>query len=235
MKTKAFALIGATGVALLGSSAMAAITGVSIEAFVGDGWTDNGYDTGALSTYRLYANFDGMDDDGVLSAFGISGVPASANSWDGSFHNDPLGGLTAPLDLRGAGLWSNQWDTYVTIGKDTQAGDATSLSPGFETETNGLASNWVSENVGWFVTPDDPQSIAVERVDQNGDTVYSVFLAQFTVANSGDGNDADVYGTISVLARDGIEYQSYGYSTATPAPGVLALLGLAGLAGRRRR
>ena len=233
MKTKAFALIGATGVALLGSSAMAAITGVSIEAFVGDGWTDNGYDTGALSTYRLYANFDGMDDDGVLSAFGISGVPASANSWDGAFHNDPLGGLTAPLDLRGAGLWSNQWDTYVTIGTDTSDGDATGLSPGFETETNNLASNWVSENVGWFVTPDDEQSLAVERMNSEGETVYSVYLAQFTVASSGDGDVPDVAGVISVLARDGIEYHSYEY--ATPAPGVLALLGLAGLAGRRRR
>ena len=142
MKKKAFALAGVAGMGIVAGSAAAGFTGVSIESFVGDGWVDNGYGDTGLVTYRLYANFDGMGDDGVLSGFGIGGLPASAQSWNGLFSNSPPGldSLTAPPDLRFIDVWENQWDTYVTIGTDTADGDATGLSPGFAEATNSLAS-----------------------------------------------------------------------------------------------
>ncbi len=172
-------------------------------------------------TYRLGANFDGFGDDGVLSVFGIDGLPMSANSTDGLFHNSPVGldSLTAPQDLRFRGIWENQWDTYVTIGTDTGNGeDHTVTSPGFATETNGLASNWVTENAGWFVTPDDRQSRGLPPLQ----------LAQFTVAAG-----QEVFGTINLLLRDGQQLE--GLRFATPAPGALAVLVLAQIVGPRRR
>ena len=55
-----------------------------------------------------------------------------------------------------------------------------------------------------------------------------VMLAQFTVA-TGDA----IFGEINLLLGDSTEVR--GLIFATPAPGALALLGLAGLAGTRRR
>lgn len=225
MNVKPFALAGIGGSLAVAGAASAAFTGLSLEAFVGDGWNDNGYGATGLTTWRLYANFDGAGpDDGVISVFGIGGVPLSVSSPTGLFHNDPLGGLTAPLDLRPAGLWGNQWDTYVTINQfDTNAGDATTTSPGFDTATNNLGSDWVTENGGWFVTPDDEQSKAVDG---------RVGLAQFSVAGLGPGDSPS--GVVNLLLRDGNQPEQIVFP-ATPAPGALALLGLAGLAGSRRR
>ena len=161
---------------------------VTAELFVGEGWGSNGYV--GLDTYRLYANFDGSgEDEGVLSVFGIGGEPMSWLSGSGEFHNDAIDSLTAPQDLREeAGYWSNQWDTYVTINATDADGDATFLSPGFAEETNGLARSFTAENAGWLVTPDDPQSRAVDG---------RVLLGQITVAAG-----VDVSGTLNLLLLD---------------------------------
>ena len=219
MTTKTFALI-TSGTLVLTAPASAAFLGLVFEVYIGDGWIENGYNTSALVTYRLYADFDYEGDDGVLSAFGIRDVPMSANSTDGLFHNSPVGldSLTAPEDLRFLGIWENQWDTYVTIGTDTAEGDATGLSPGFAAETNGLASDWVTENAGWFVTPDDGQSRGLPPLQ----------LAQFTVAAG-----QEVFGTINLLLREGGQVE--GLRFGAPAPGTLAVLILAQIVGSRRR
>ena len=226
MKVKSFALAG-VGTMLITGVASAAFTGIATELYVGDGWMDNGYGATGLETYRVYADFDGMDaEDGVLSVFGVAGPAMSMTSGDGFFHNDPLGGLTAPLDLRGAGLWGNQWDTYVTINA-TDDTVVVGLSPGFAAETNSLASDWSTENAGWFVTPDDDWGKATWSTEHPG----RVMLAQFSVAAG-----AGIEGTISILDRaTSTEIRGLRVTSATPTPGALALLGLAGLAGRRRR
>jgi MYXO-CTERM domain-containing protein len=227
MNAKAFALAGTAGSFVVAGAATAAFTGLKIETYVGSDWVDNGYDTTALVTYRLYADFDGGDEDGVLSIFGVTGAPMDVVSPDGVFSNSPVGldALTAPQDLRFLGIFENQWDTYVTINLDTATGDATGTSPGFATETNSLASDWSTQNAAWFVTPDDAQSQAVDN---------RVLLAQFTHA-AGAGPSGGPSGTVNVLLLDGTELQGVAFGGATPAPGALALLGLAGLAGTRRR
>ena len=87
-----------------------------------------------------------------------------------------------------------------------------------------IAAMTVLEKAGWFVTPDDDQSRAREKPDGG----LGVLLAQFTV-----GIDEGVFGTMNLLLRDGQQLEGLAY--ASPAPGALALLGLAGLAGTRRR
>ncbi len=224
MKANAFALAGLAGSFVLAGTASAEFVGVSISEYMDASWSANGYDATGLTTYRLYAEFTGEAGDGVLSAFGLTGLPLSVNSSNG-YHNDPLGGMTAPLDLTGVGIWNNQWDTYVTIGTTQATGDATTLSPGFDTITQNLSIDWVNTNGGWFVTPADPQATALDAENR-------LLLAQF-VKPAADGT-ADFFGTINLLLFDGTNREGIAFSTV-PAPGALALLGLAGLAGTRRR
>ncbi len=227
MKTTTIALGGLAGSLVMAGVTVAGFTGLTIEPWIGDGWVDNGYDEAELVTWRLWANFDGTGDDGVLSVFGINGVPMSANSADGLFSNAPPGldRLTAPR--RGfLDIWEDQWDTYVTINAEDSDGDATTLSPGFAEEVNSLASNWSTENAAWFVTADDEQSRARETPHGG----LGVLLAQFSIA---DDPNAAVFGTINLLLRD--EQQLVGLRFATPAPGALAVLILAQIVGPRRR
>ncbi|MDP7005439.1 MAG: hypothetical protein QF718_04440, partial [Phycisphaerales bacterium] len=84
-----------------------------------------------------------------------------------------------------------------------------------------------TDNGSWFVTPVDPQG---------GELGGSVLIGQFTVVGgTGNGID-DLTGQISLQGKDadGNTWQELGI-TWVPAPGAMALLGLAGLAGRRRR
>ncbi|MCP3902455.1 MAG: DNRLRE domain-containing protein [Planctomycetes bacterium] len=174
--------------------------GLWLEEYVGEGWVPNGYQ--GLTTYRLSVNLDAQ----VLSVFGLAGTPLTASSSDGFFHNDPFGDLTAPLDLTGVGIWSNQWDTYVTIGATSSAGDATGLSSGFQQECNNLEWSFSSDSAGWFVTPDDAQS--------QPDTDGRVLVAQFVVAEG-----ASIDGVVNVLLGDDTMLTGlYFNSVAPPCP-----------------
>ena len=84
-----------------------------------------------------------------------------------------------------------------------------------------------TDNGSWFVTPDDAQGAAVGG---------EVIIGQFTVAG-GSGVVADdfISATVSVQGTvGGSLYNGVGLN-AIPAPGALALLGVAGLVSRRRR
>ena len=210
---KAFTAIA--GTLVFAAAATADYTGLSYESYVGTGWVDGGYV--GLTTYRVYANFSSEDD--VLIA--VNGSPLGAmemTSTDGAFYNASiLDSLTAPQDATPA-IWLNQWDTYVTIDTDTATGDATALSPGFDAEVGSLTGDFSTENAAFYVTPADfPQGLA------DG---YMVMIAQLTVAEG-----QDVWGKVNLLLGDGTEF----FGEEFPAPGALALLGLAGLVRRRRR
>jgi hypothetical protein len=86
-----------------------------------------------------------------------------------------------------------------------------------------------TDNGSWFVTPVDPQG---------GELGGRVLIGQFTVVGgTGDGY-ADLLGQISIQGKDadGVTFQELGASWAViPAPGAIALLGLAGVCSRKRR
>jgi hypothetical protein len=217
MKMKALCAIGATFA--VAGAANAAFQGLVWENYVGAGWAANGF--AGLSAWRIYADFDSPTDM-LISVFGSPNNPMSVSSSDGVFFNSAVANsLTAPMPLTPA-IWSNQWDTYVTIGLDTAVGDATGTSPGFGAEVGDLAGNFTTSNAAWFVTPADPQATAGNYADNN------VLMMQLVTADT-----AYASGTVSLQFEGGA--QALDEYFETPAPGVLALLGLAGLAGRRRR
>ena len=118
-----------------------------------------------------------------------------------------------------------EWDSYVSIGALYQDGN-----PFGSNNLNNIGVDWatwegggdlVTDNGSWFVTPDDAQG---------GELNGQVFIGQFTI----DGGD--IVGQVNLQGKDadGNTWNEIGASWV-PAPGALALLGLAGVAGRRRR
>ena len=113
------------------------------------------------------------------------------------------------------------YDSWVTIGSETDTGNALSI----QSVNFGSGGNFAdTANGSWYVTPDDAQG---EEVGGR------VLIAQLTIA--GGGSADDLYGNLNFQGKlaDGTNWGAV--DQWIPAPGALALLGLAGIAGRRRR
>ena len=190
-------------------------------------------DMGYGETYRMYVNIDaGTRIDAVFgNAAGSMQISAASGM---SFYQNGLGGPTStainsaffPLAA------SLEWDSYVSIGALYANGHPFAenklLDIGVDFSGFNAGGSIDTSNGSWFVTPVDPQG-----EELNG----MVFIGQFTViGGSGDGY-ADLVGQISLQGKDidGNTWQEIGAHWAFPAPGGLALLGMAGFAGRRRR
>ena len=91
-----------------------------------------------------------------------------------------------------------------------------------------------NQKAGWFASVGSIQG----RVGQSGNLADSVRLGQFAVAR---GSDAGVWnlkiGYDNGVAGSAVQFAESTFSLggAVPTPGAIALLGLAGLTGRRRR
>ena len=205
-------------------------------------------------TYRLYAVMDAGDRLDAVAGNSVQGL--GLTTVNGFYQNTEYGGATS-LAINDAFFpfaASLEWDSYVTIGALYANGH-----PFTSNELNTVGIDWTqfeagndleSDNGTWFVTPDKPQGEAQmhsglygDGIDDpglvNGDgNAYGVLIAQVTTNTTGviDGDfSALLQGK---LAGSGDTWQAnvngfnYGF---VPAPGALALLGLAGIAGRRRR
>jgi MYXO-CTERM domain-containing protein len=229
----------------LGACAALAATSALSADFVGfesNGWAGVNTDgtTGAIGStdyvvIDVFAQFDTNETDGfaytdstMLSAFGSE--ISMSDSADFA-QNDVAGGSWDPkfsFDLPSAG--SRPWvESFVLVGGDPGATNNTNLDPDFDPSTGGQ----VASGAGWFTgSPADLQG----RVDTN----LQVFVGRFAVAYN-----SSTLGTSLDFSAD-MSY-NYGIGTGTffgngsgewvvtPAPGALALLGLGGLAARRRR
>lgn len=228
-------MAGLGGALLLAAPSQASFTGISAEQiFAGN--TGVAIPEGFV-TLRIYANFDNAMDRGI----GVVGSPSNPLLWTaagGTFFDSDAGTANdqAPSDslLGLPGFESLNWDSWFAIGTDSaETGGGLVVAPGTEMAPvfNG-ATSWDggpggSTNVAWTRTPDDDLTLA-------GDDLQ-VLLAQITVAV--DNIDALlVEGTMGLLIQeDGVNSEVAGSFSFIPAPGALALLGLAGLAGTRRR
>jgi hypothetical protein len=203
---------------LIATTAMADYTGLSYDP------VDNGDGTW---TARIFANFDAETDE-LDAVFGDADNSLLITS-GGNFYQNPFGGATS-ADINPAlydAFPSLVNDSWVTIGLEDNVGNAM-MNIGIDWsdfEDNG--GDISTDNGTWFATPDDPQVLAGADL--------RVMVGQFTMY----GLATHVSGVLNIQGKAGdfVTFQARDlvFDYAFPAPGALALLGLAGVAGRRRR
>ncbi|MFM7259944.1 MAG: hypothetical protein ACKO3W_05005 [bacterium] len=185
---------------------------------------DNGFDNLDISSV-------GMSDDGVNLT--ISVTTRGFQNWTKymMYFDTAAGGTTSNAWSRPVDLSGREIERYIGSWVDQPSNNSQFVS------WTGSAWNWGSEQyltnsvsgntVTWTV------SLASLGVDA-GQTFY------FDIATSGSGNDPGV----DHLSRSDAATPGWGTAstsgsflayTTVPTPGAIALLGLAGLAGRRRR
>jgi len=197
----------AVGSVLFASAASADLQGISIDSF------DSGLGIGL--THRVYVDVDAGDQ--VDAIFGDGDNALIIESEDG-FYQNQFGAYSTPNAALFSAFPSLEYDSFVTIGLPTDTGDAM-MDIGIDWtdfEDNG-GSIW-TDNGTWFATPDDAQVF-----EQDG----RVLIGQFTGGKP--------TGYVNILGKNA-DLTSWQYShIAIPAPGAIAVLGLAGYLGIRRR
>ena len=208
-------LTAGVGSLILAGTATADFQGLTLEV------VDNG-GLVAGTTYDLYANVDAGGR--VDAVYGDGANTLSIGVDGGNFVQNIYGGNTS-MDINPAFLPifpSLAYDSFVTIGLTDSAGNALN-NIGIDFTGFAAGGTLSTDNGTWFVTPDDAQG------NESGGRVL---LGRFTI----DGGALE--GSVNLQGRDssGTVWSAEGISFSTiPAPGALALLGLAGLASRRRR
>jgi len=194
-----------------------------------------------LDVYTLYARFNGATDT-VLNAFNFNRTDGSATNLfyhkDNAYYNSGAlmkeFGTWAPSQA-GSITLNRPFDSFLTIGGNATPTNSTNADPSW----TGAAS-WNrpdvpnGSNVGWFNS--NPPNIQ-GRVGQTGNLADSVRLGQFSM----DRDAAASTWNLKIGYNNGVAGSPVQFAETTftlgviPAPGAIALLGLAGLAGRRRR
>jgi hypothetical protein len=217
----------------------AAVTSVSSATFVDYVVTktqtsNSGVD---LDVYTLWARFDGATDT-IVNAFNFNRLDGSATNM--FYHKDNAdynsGALTKAFGTwnpsqTGSATMNRPFDSYVTIGGQALGTNSTNADPSW-----GAALSWTrpdvpnGANVGWFNS--NPPNLQ-GRVGVGANTATDVRLGQFVVDRNANGGTWN----LKIGYTDGVTttVQFAETSFSLPAPGAVALLGLAGLAGRRRR
>ena len=199
-------------VAGLGSLVLTAAASAGFVGIYGDS-----YQSGDFAVIDVYAQFD-TTDDVVLNVFDT----AIANSNGASFHHSDVipGGSWNPflVDSSFGGQFSNSWTT-----PDPNWGD------------DGFNQAGIPADAGWF--NNNPPNLAGQAQDL-GDGIIGTWLGRFVIELPSAPVNLNFAGSLTFNQGLGTDpnQPSFDASIAyVPAPGALALLGLAGLAGSRRR
>jgi MYXO-CTERM domain-containing protein len=198
------------------------LAGTATADFSGISWETVENSMAGQTTYRIYADVDAGDQ--LNAVYGDSVNTLSLGSGSGFYQNAFGGATVAGMNASFFPLApSLEWDSFVTLGLVTNTGNQM-LDIGIDFSAFEAGGNISTNNGSWFGTPDHAQVYEVGG---------RVLIGQFTV-----GDDDHVFGTINMQGKnaDSSNWSVIGASFDTvPAPGALALLGLAGVAARRRR
>jgi MYXO-CTERM domain-containing protein len=216
MNFKQLTVLAGGATLLLSAAASADFQGLSYEIVAIDG-VDG---APAHWTARIYADLGAGDR--LDAVYGNADNPLSMGTTSSLYQNAFGGDTTSAINpALYAAFPSLVYDSWVTIGLEDQNGNALS-----NIGMNFGADSVTTSDGSFYVTPDDSQGQEVGG---------KVLIAQFTSMDY----DSSLQGTISLQGKlaDGSNWgaESVSYDFALPAPGALALLGLAGIAGRRRR
>ncbi len=184
-----------------------------------------------LFVCNVYAVFDRPDDE-MRAVVGTYDNPLDIFVKQGKFYQDPQGNpLTAPfLQFLPGDSGALAYDTFITIGIKTDdlstPIDDVSTTPDLAFENDRIAAT----NASWFVVP--PLDAILGMPNENGQVL--IFQGSFIK----DGIAQGIAGQMLLFfISNGVAGQSAfaTFDHQIPAPGVLPLLGLAGLMGTRRR
>lgn len=213
-----YSKIALAGVATLALGAVASADFVDVSVV-------NAGDLGAgADSYQIFANFDAVDDT-LLAIGGLPGAAPLSFMSDspliqnaGAFDGLIQGDTTSILDGGG--------DSWVNIG----TGSDTSFSPGFAGGDGAISvingTSFMEADGGYFDSnPGTPEG-----------GVGSTIIAQFTL-DLAPGETATYSGLVNWRddSMPSGEFMSSFFSVTIPGPGAVALLGLAGVVGSRRR
>ena len=184
---------------------------------------DDGSPNDLLFVINVYVRFTEADDRFLHIGFTQIYTQNGSN-----FYQHPLGGNTAPNDALVSLFPSVAFDTFVTFGVKTNDGsDTTATTPDFSMGLNKISG-------GWYANPESGQGEA-GNYPLNPDGTYWILFAQLTIDNK-PGNW--LAGSMLVFWQESpgapLSHNEAIFPNI-PSPGVLALLGLAGLMGARRR
>ena len=244
---KSLALLGA--VALISSSAGAAFTG----------WTTEVSTVNGRNIYKVYANFNDVgagvngSSQRVLNCFDFAKadatpegnqIAAGSSGTMNSVHNDNFQG---DVDSDGDGFADvfGSMGTWAADGSAMTASQA--LTDSFVT-MQGIGNGWGTALDPSFGTPYGPQAGGISPPNTNAGwydatpgtqnligATYRVRLMQIARIAADDTTTYTANLTLG-YAYLGSTVAQFGYGSFTiPAPGAIALVGLAGLVGRRRR
>ena len=230
-------LLGAGLATIVAGAATAEITGAYVVNYQVTAADFDGNDVSVFVQDLYLSSDDGADV--ALNVFNYSAGGNAASSYFQSFTGtgwQPTN-LGGPFDAPALRLA----DSFVTIGGfalDTiapeqapGAGSGTGLDPNFG--GNGAAAPGAL--AGWYNGSPPSLNGQVGAVPEfSGDLIgLGVLVGRFTTTEAGSDLQG---GTLEVTWNQGLGTpgQQAGFTIA-PAPGALALLGLAGIAGRRRR
>jgi MYXO-CTERM domain-containing protein len=223
-------------------SSVAAVVAASAASAGFTGYTVDRVVTAAGNTqYSVFANFDSVGLPSgkswvFLNAYNYQGLSGSMNARHQDAAEDadgnPTSSWSASVNLLGTAARDN--DSWVTAsGSGTSAGADASLDPSFN---NTVFDRIVGSGggAGWFDATPGTQNL----VAAGGASGFRIKLIQ--IVRTGDDNNTGLYTAsmlISYKVQDSATPQtgSGTFSIAVPAPGAIALAGLAGLTGRRRR
>ena len=221
---KTLIVLGAASAFVAAASATADVVSIEIDSLG---------DTGNGITYQMYAVVD--EGTRIDALFGNSqgtlsiGLADASMSFYQNVYGNALSTGNNPMFYPLAP--SLEYDSFVTIGALDASGNPYGsnnlLDIGIDFSGFEAGGGIETDNGSWFVTPADDQGNPIDG---------RVLIGQFTVVGgSGDGY-ADLTGLLNIQGSDanGDTFQNYGLNWI-PAPGALALLGIAGVAGRRRR
>ena len=205
---KLLGLTAGVGSLVLAGSASADFLGFEIDE------VENGM--AGLTTYRIYAAIDAGGEVDAVYGDDVSALSIQSST---SFYQNSFGGYGTPNAALFIAFPSLEFDSFVTIGLLNDTGDAM-MDIGIDWTDFNAGGAIYTDNGTWFATPNEPQ---VQEV--NG----RVIIGQFTT-------DGVLSGCMSLQGKEAdtsINWNAVG--VCLPAPGALALLGLAGVSSRRRR
>jgi hypothetical protein len=211
------------------------------------------FSTGGLNLvrYEVFATFNGPTDT-LLNVFNMALVSSTGSDdpFGGFWHKDNSSGNSGNLSQQ-YGTWSpaqvgsptlnRPFDSFLMIGGVPSGTNSTQADPSWGIGGSGIhagnASGWNRPDLtnagtlGWYnANPPTLQG----RVGVSGNGPTTVKIGQF-ILSAGHGDRTFVLTAGYNSGVPGTQVQFFTGNFTLPAPGALALLGLAGLARNRRR